>query len=609
MKAMLVLASVVLAAVILTSVILAAALCAGLASAVDALEYVDSSPVGAQFPSWDGGDTGLCFADINEDGNVDFVSIGDHGSPYVNTQEHGIMSYFGDGAGGWSIFMSGNFGYGGIGVGDVNNDGHWDVGYGMHHNYSGVDFGDQLIEVALGNGTGMQWVPADDGLATNGESWGMFATDFADFDHDGDLDLASNSFGCCNGVHVYRNNYDGTWTQTFARTGDNSHSQLCMGDVNGDGHPDIAASYQHGFIWLGDGAGGFVQADTGLPGWTGVSGVSLGDVDDDGCADLSIACSGGVRVYVWRTDHWELSADGLPTSGGYEITLLRDMNSDGELDLAALGDGTFSVWLGDGTGHWTAGGSFYHGPATSAAAMDAGGDVDHNGYPDVVLVQEEGTYPSYRNHLHVYRETSTPAERFVIVQSPRISENLIMGSVHAIRWTAAHFGTEPATISIALSRTGPEGPWSPLASGLPDGSAYQWITPGPPASAACIRVTLQQGGEIAVAYSRPFRITPADPAAAPALPEIRDLAVRIAPNPARERVTFALDRTAIAANSAAEIAVLDIGGRIIALLPLPASAGTVSWNTRDSAGSLVPAGIYLARPREGGAGARFTILR
>ena len=43
-------------------------------------------------------------------------------------------------------------GDGGIAVGDVNNDGHKDVGYGVHHNYSGTAWGDQLNEVVLGDG-------------------------------------------------------------------------------------------------------------------------------------------------------------------------------------------------------------------------------------------------------------------------------------------------------------------------------------------------------------------------------------------------------------------------------------------------------------------------
>jgi hypothetical protein len=44
----------------------------------------------------------------------------------------------------------------------------------------------------------------------------MFSTDLADVDGDGDLDLASISFGCCSGVHVYLNGGDGSWTNRSA---------------------------------------------------------------------------------------------------------------------------------------------------------------------------------------------------------------------------------------------------------------------------------------------------------------------------------------------------------------------------------------------------------
>ena len=67
---------------------------------VSALDYVDASPPDdPPFPEWEGGDTVLRFADINGDGHVDLLSIGDHGSPYINTNQHGIMVLFGDGAG------------------------------------------------------------------------------------------------------------------------------------------------------------------------------------------------------------------------------------------------------------------------------------------------------------------------------------------------------------------------------------------------------------------------------------------------------------------------------------------------------------------------------
>jgi len=160
------------------------------------------------YPSWESGKTELEFADINMDGFVDILSIGDHGCPLINAQEHGIMVWFGDGTGSWSVQMVGDFGYGGIAIGDVNNDGHWDVGYGMHHDYSSTDLGDQLLEVALGDGTGTNWTAWDDGLATNGEDWGLFGTDFADVDNDGDLDIGTNSFGSGSGLHVYINQGD-----------------------------------------------------------------------------------------------------------------------------------------------------------------------------------------------------------------------------------------------------------------------------------------------------------------------------------------------------------------------------------------------------------------
>ena len=38
------------------------------------------------------------FADINMDGFVDILSIGDHGCPNINATEHGIMVWFGDGS-------------------------------------------------------------------------------------------------------------------------------------------------------------------------------------------------------------------------------------------------------------------------------------------------------------------------------------------------------------------------------------------------------------------------------------------------------------------------------------------------------------------------------
>ena len=403
------------------------------------LSYVSAGPSGAAFPDWEGGDTELEFADVDRDGNVDLISIGDHGSPYINADEHGVMVYFTDGAGGWSIHMEGNFGYGGVCAGDANNDGRVDVGYGMHHAYSSTDFGNQLLEVSLGDGTGTQWTPWDDGLAANGETYGMAAVDFADFDGDGRLDLAASSFGCCNGVHVYRNHGDGTWAQTFARTGGNVTMFIDTGDVNGDGLADVAASYQNGCVWLGDGAGNFTVADAGLPapGTVGLRGVSLGDVDGDGCDDLGFVKNGAPNVYLWRGDHWEAANSGLPTTGSYRAAQLFDLDLDGDLDLAAMAAGTCGVWLGDGLGGWTAGGGFSSGAGSDISAFRVGGDVDHNGRADCAILQEVTAGFEYRNFLYVYKESTPYLERLVRIHEPRVRQTWRIGSVRFIRWASA----------------------------------------------------------------------------------------------------------------------------------------------------------------------------
>lgn len=327
-----------------TSVLLTLLISSG---AAFALGYVEASN-GLNNPQWEGGHTELEMADINLDGHLDIVSIGDHGSPYINTQEHGVMVWFGDGTGfTWTNFMYGNFGYGGIAVGDCNGDGLPDVGYGMHHDYSATDLGDQLIEVALGDGTGMMWTPWDDSLATRGEDYGMFATDFGDVDNDGDLDIASTSFGFGNPLMIYLNLGTGVWRWSDSLAGGNCGMVVEFGDINRDGILDLGTSYARGTVFFGNGDGTFYNADYNIPspGNTWNYGVSLGDVDGDGGMDLAYSPpNGGVKVWKWDDAQtlWVDFSGQLPPSGLVYYTQLRDMNADGVCDIAFCRAGTFT---------------------------------------------------------------------------------------------------------------------------------------------------------------------------------------------------------------------------------------------------------------------------
>ena len=491
------------------------------------LDYVDSSS-GLETPQMEGGDTELEFGDINGDGHPDIVSIGDHGSPYIGTSEHGIMVWFGDGTGTWSVYQSGDFGYGGIALGDVNGDGLMDAGYGMHHNYSGVDFGDQILEVALGDGTGQNWTPWDDGLATSGETWGMFGTDFADVDNDGDLDLGSISFGCCAGVHVYINNGDGTWTQSWGFTGGNASDIFQFGDVNGDGLADFATAHADGTVYLGDGTGDFTLADSGLPGGAGTyrTGVSLGDVNDDGRDDLAyLTATDGLTVWSYVSPGvWDDLSGTLPSSGAFRLTQIADMDLDGHGDLAAFAygePGLIVVYGGDGAGNWELIASVSTPDSCDAAAFRAGVDADHNGYPDIALVDEENcSWPSGgTNRPRFYRETTTPSATWVQAKFPRGGEVFHAGSVRFVDWNAAVASGQP-TVDIDLSLAGPGGPWISIASSLPNNGRFQWHLPveRTDSSACHLRYTL--GTETAVTPA-PFTILGqiASPALIIALPD------------------------------------------------------------------------------------------
>jgi len=257
-----------------------------------------SKSAGLDVPSKEEGNTEFEFGDVNGDGELDLVSVGDHGSPNFNSDQHGIMTWLGNGEGNWSVHQFGNFGYGGCALGDLNLDGLTDVAWGVHHNYGG-GMASRLMGAALGDGSGAYWTDYGEGLASNGEDWGMFATAVADFDGDGLLDIASQSFGGSNGIRVYRNQGDGTWSQGYALTGGSVAYTLEAADVNADGYLDIVSTRSGTNILLGDGAFGFTDGDAGLPS-TGIHGIAVGDINRDGLLDVCFGYStAGVRCYTY----------------------------------------------------------------------------------------------------------------------------------------------------------------------------------------------------------------------------------------------------------------------------------------------------------------------
>lgn len=112
----------------------------------------------------------------------------------------------------------------------------------------------------------------------------------ADLDDDGALDLIiAESFADTDGaIAVLLGNGDGTFRESQAFQAGNTPNGVAIGEMNGDGIPDIVATNRRSgdvSILLGRGNGGFADARTFVADAEPVT-LALADMDDDGATDV-----------------------------------------------------------------------------------------------------------------------------------------------------------------------------------------------------------------------------------------------------------------------------------------------------------------------------------
>jgi len=144
--------------------------------------------------------------------------------------------------------------------------------------------------------------------------------------------------------------------------------ELAAADFDGDGDLDIAVLFNieaRVDVWWNDGFGNFTKvAKQSLIAGTNGSGLTAGDLDGDGRAELSFAFSDGEVLHVYATDaqtgrfgaspKWVLSAGAGSDLGRITIA---DLDGDKFPELCACDFGTernrIVIWKRDGNGGYT----------------------------------------------------------------------------------------------------------------------------------------------------------------------------------------------------------------------------------------------------------------
>lgn len=285
----------------------------------------------------------------------------------------------------------------GVVIADFNDDGINDIAMGAA--------GDCSVTIYLGDRDGMFFpsISYPIGVA-------VYALVGADLNNDGSIDLIAAkspfNFGGCSGddrIGIILNQGDGTFAAPLTLQTGPEPFGVAVGDLNGDGSPDIAVTVQGPsqdgpsslVIFLNRGDATFAPAPPIALGML-PTGIAMGDFDRDGNLDMAAINSGdgmtpGTLVVFRNAGDATFSGPDSYPLGVFPMGLTAgDLNGDGKLDLVAAnskpdpsqgGSGSsYSVLLGRGDGTFDPPVTVPSGAVPEAVAL---GDLNGDGVLDI----------------------------------------------------------------------------------------------------------------------------------------------------------------------------------------------------------------------------------
>jgi hypothetical protein len=389
--------------------------------------------------------------DVNGDGISDVI-VGvpnyDNGQANEGRARVYLGRVLGLGATGWGATGAAGslFGRRIASAGDVNGDGYGDVIVGAEEFTSG-----QTLEgaayvyhgSATGPSPGAVWT-----VQSNQVGWefGSSVACAGDVNGDGYSDVivgAPRAFGGTGRSLIYHGGASGlSTTAAFTHVGlsvsDWGTCVASAGDVNGDGYSDVVIGSLAGFSLLyGSATGVTTTGAVVVPGGAGTllgaSVATAGDVNGDGYSDVIVGAgstSGGAgRVQVhhggpsglnpapaWTVNGTQPGANlGSSLISGPTCASAGDVNADGFNDVLVsehyydngqVDEGRVHLYLGSATGLSTTAAWTMEGNVAQiwfGVALGSAGDVNADGYSDVVIGACEGGTAGGTGRVFVYQ--------------------------------------------------------------------------------------------------------------------------------------------------------------------------------------------------------------
>lgn len=305
------------------------------------------------------GPSNVAISDVNNDRLPDLV---------VTSAQRRVNVLLGQGDGRFSPTADGPFDVpenaSELAVGDLNGDGDVDLALASHESYN--------VVLLYGDGRGrFRSAPGSPIVMKDGREPHTHGLRIADLNGDGKADLITVNSNDDNDVAVMLGDGQGRFTRApgspFA-VGPGPYP-LAVGDLDGDGHPDLAVTTT-GFrtgpvpqapgdrltLLSGDGRGGFRRSDVPVRhGHTWFAAIA--DVNNDRKADIVTTHGDAPLVSVLLGDGRGnfTEAAGSPFDLGQQAHYISlvDVNRDGQLDVVAAAGTGIRGLMGDGRGGFT----------------------------------------------------------------------------------------------------------------------------------------------------------------------------------------------------------------------------------------------------------------